>query len=550
MKKIYLKLWVTIFAGATFFLSSCSKKIDEAYTNPNAFQRVPVESLLPGIIGNFVGNSSAQGSAYGIANDGRFIGRYIQYWFTNSSGSSAPNIYDQMAGAIGASDDLGSIWAMHYYGMGQNLQRMIQWSKEEKKWDYAGVGHAILAWSWLTMTNTYGDAILKQAFEIDRYIFTYETQEEIYKECRKQAHLAISYLNQTGDNVSQANLALGDAYFYGGDREKWKKFAYSVLARSFNHLTNKSIYQPDSVIAYANLGINSVSDNATAKFQASGLSGTFNFFGPFRGNMGVLRQSRFIANLLSGTNPIFLGVTDPRAPYIIRENTNGTYRGILPNTGLSGLGTAEVPQSFWGVSSFTSTAAPGTDETCRYIFRNGSPFPIITAAEIHFMKAEAFLRKGPSFSAQARQSYIDGINASFDMLVNTPDYQNSVPAPLQITSSSRAAYFSNPLVVPAAGSLTRSHIMLQKYIAMYGYGLVETWVDLRRYHYTDLDPATGQQVYAGFTLPTLFTNNATKSVYRARPRYNSEYLYNIAALNSVGGLSLDYHTKEQWFSLP
>lgn len=88
---------------------------------------------------------------------------------------------------------------------------------------------------------------------------------------------------------------------------------------------------------------------------------------------------------------------------------------------------------------------------------------------------------------------------------------------------------------------------------MYGYGLVETWVDMRRYHYTDIDPATGQQVYVGFTPPSginLFSNNAGKLAYRARPRYNSEYLYNIAALQSVGALALDYHTKEQWFSQP
>jgi hypothetical protein len=169
------------------------------------------------------------------------------------------------------------------------------------------------------------------------------------------------------------------------------------------------------------------------------------------------------------------------------------------------------------------------------------------------MKAEAYLRKGAAFATQARQSYIDGINASFDMLMNTPDYHNNVPVAMQITSATRAAYLANPAVVPASGSLTRSHIMLQKYIAMYGWGLQETWVDMRRYHYTDIDPATGLQVYAGFTPPSgidLFTNNAGNKVYRARPRYNSEYLYNIAALNSVGGLALDYHTKEQWFSLP
>ncbi len=80
----------------------------------------------------------------------------------------------------------------------------------------------------------------------------------------------------------------------------------------------------------------------------------------------------------------------------------------------------------------------------------------------------------------------------------------------------------------------------------------ETWVDMRRYHYTDPDPvATTQQVYAGFTPPTaseLYVNNNQKLVYRARPRYNSEYLYNIPELERIGALALDYHTLPTWFA--
>jgi hypothetical protein len=124
---------------------------------------------------------------------------------------------------------------------------------------------------------------------------------------------------------------------------------------------------------------------------------------------------------------------------------------------------------------------------------------------------------------------------------------------MQITPAMKTAFLANAVVVPAAANLTLSHIMLQKYIAMYGYGLVETWVDMRRYHYTDLDPVTGQQVYADFTPPSgtdLFVNNNGKLVYRARPRYNSEYLYNVAELTRIGAIALDYNTKEQWFSQP
>lgn len=533
-----------IQAAVIVLLSSCSKKIDDAFLNPNATTRVPVETILPGIIGNMVGSSSAQGSSYGTAYDGLYIGRYVNFWATNSTNYQ----YDRLSGATGASDLFGSIWAMHYYGMGQNLGRMIDWAAEEEKWDYVGVGYAIRAWSWLTLTTMYGEAILKQAFDPSRLVFDYDSQEEMFIEARRLAHLAIENLNKTGGGVSQANLALGDEYFNGGDVNKWKKFAYSVLARSF-HLTNKGAnYQADSVVYYCNLAITSNADNAVAKFANSGISGTSNFYGQLRNNAGLLRQTSFIANLMSGANPMFPGVGDPRAPYIIRENNNGTYKGNRLVKGTDGLSVNDQPRNFWG-GLFSSTSTAANDG--RYIFQNGAPFPIITAAEIAFMKAEALWYKGDKPGALT--AYTNGINLSFDLLTGTPDYQNTVPAPMQITPAAKAAYLANPVVMPSAANLTLSHIMLQKYISQYAYGMHITWYDLRRYHYTDLDPVTGMQVYADFTLPTgsdLYPNNNGKWPYRARPRYNSEFLYNIAALDLVGGRELDYHTKEQWFSKP
>ncbi len=523
-------------------MTGCEKKIDEAFANPNASVRVPVETLLPGIIGNFVGSSAAAGSAYGIANDGLYIGRYVQYWATNSAG----NQYDQMGGATGASDILGSVWAMHYFGMGENLNKMVQWGIEEEKWDYAGVGYAIRAWSWLQLTNMYGEVILKEAFRPDQLVFKYDTQQEVYDSVRVIAHRAIAYLEKTGGQASQANLAKGDAYFYNGDVNKWKKFAYSVLARSFSHLSNKSTYNADSVIRYAQLGINANADNATAKFANTGITGTSNFYGPFRNNVGTLRQTDYITNLMNGLNTRFSGATDPRAWYMLRENTNKTIRGIKANKGSSGLAANDQPQSFWG-QPFGTATAPTSDANCRYIFKNGALFPIITASEIKFILAEAYLRKGDANAARA--AYIDGISLNFDMLTN--DFNAGVPADKVITPAMKSAFLANPVVVPTAANLTLSHIMLQKYIALYGFGMMETWVDMRRFHYVDQDPKGGQ-VYADLVMPTgidLFINNSGKYTYRARPRYNSEYLYNVAELTRLGALALDYNTMEQWFSL-
>lgn len=544
MKMIRKTLYTASALGA-LMLHSCSKKIDEAYANPNANVRQPVELLLPNVIQNMAISNTANGTLYGPQNDGQYVGRYIQFWATNTSN----NQYDQMGGATGASDILGSVWAMHYYGMGQNISRIIEWGTEEKKWDYVGVAHALRAWSWLTLTDMYGDVILKDAFNTSKLVFTYDKQEEVYEEVKRQCRLALENLNKTGDNVSQANLALGDKYFYNGDVEKWKKFTNSVMAKVFHRITNKTSYQPDSVIYYANRGIITNNDNAYVKFEGTATV-KMSFYGPTRGNIGTLRQTRFAADLFTGTNQTFSGVSDPRVWYKLRENSTGNFRGIRPVRGIGDVTPAtEQPPNFWGTTTTT-----GSNATTRYIWRDAMDWPVMTASEILFTKAEAQYLKGEKANALA--SYTEAISLDFDLL--TTKYNDNVPTARQITPAMKAAYMANPRVIPAVSDFTLSHIMLQKFIALYGWGIIETWVDMRRYHYTDLEMGTTRQVYTNFEPPApgdLFRDNMLKFVYRARPRYNSEYLYNVDALNQVGAMSgnsqvLDYHTREMWFSQP
>jgi len=543
---------VSLFWVIAFSCYSCTKKIDEAYANPNAPVRVPVEELLPQITSAMAGNYGG----HGTMNDIRYIGAYIQNWQFYLPLSN----YDQM-GYTNTSGDVGqSTWRMHYYDIGQNNVKMIEWATEEKKWDYVGVGKAIFAWSWLTLTDYYGDVILKEAFRTEQITFKYDTQDEVYAYVRQLCFEALENLNKTGDGVSQANLAKGDAYFYKGDAAKWKKFVYGILARYHNHLSNKTTYNKDSVIYYSNLSITSNADNALVSFEGSAISATNNFFGPLRGNLvgtGVtaptaIRQGSFIANLLNGTNSEFAGVADPRAWYLLRGNRNGTIKGVEPNKGQTIIDTMDRPENFWGVSQspLASNTAPANDLNCRFIFRNKAPFPIMTASEIQFMKAEAAFRKGDK--AMALAAYKEGIIQSFGLLTTT--FNVNIPANKVITDPLIAAYMSDTSVVPAsAANLTLTKIMLQKYIAMFGYGVLETWADMRRYHYADKDAQTGRQVYRDFIVPSgadLFPDNATKLVYKVRPRFNSEYVWNIKELERIGATGLDYHTQEMWFSKP
>ena len=526
---------------------SCSKKIDEAYANPNYDVKVAPEGLLPQIVASMAGNYGA----HGPMNDIRYIGAYVQ----NFAYANTLSNFDRMG--YTNTDVAQSFWRSHYYDIGQNNVRMIQWAIENKQWDYAGVGKAIFAWSWLNLTTYHGEVVLKEAFNTDQITFQYDKQEDVYTEVRKLSHEALSYLNKTGDNASQTSLAKGDAFFYKGDVSKWKKFVYGVLARSFNHLTNKADYKADSVLFYTNLAMKESTDDGLVKFTASLVSATNNMFGPFRANLGgasttsptAIRQGAFIANLMSGVNSAFPGVIDPRAIYLLRLNANNTFKGVEPNKGQAVLAANDRPENFWGVPQITANnTAPANDLNCRFIFRNDAPFPVMTATEISFMRAEAAFLKGDK--ATALVAYKDGIAKHFDLLMNY--YNTNVPAASVLTASIKANFLANPLVVPAnSADLTLSMIMLQKYIAMFGYGTFETWTDMRRYHYVDLDKTTGKQVFTDFVAPSgtgLFEDNGGKLVYRMRPRFNSEYVWNINELGRIGATQLDYHTKEQWFS--
>src|SRR4249919_3387065 len=114
MQTKYLRSIPLLAAICLFCMTSCEKKIDEAYLNPNAPVIVPVETIFPGVIGGLTAFNSNAGTNYGVQPDDVLLGRYIQYWGSTTSGEN----YVEMGGTIG-SDNTGAIWGAVYYGHGQ-----------------------------------------------------------------------------------------------------------------------------------------------------------------------------------------------------------------------------------------------------------------------------------------------------------------------------------------------------------------------------------------------------------------------------------------------
>lgn len=525
MKKIYAGLLVGLFTLG----NGCSDYLD-VNTNPNAPQDVSANLYLAPMLHWMV---------TGPQLDGRFVGAFTQEWVSTSVNLSPASTWGRM-GYDPGSDNGGEQWRDVYWNLGQNLIDMNNKATAEQRWDLLGVGLILKAWGWQAITDLHGEVIIKEAIDQSRTAFDYDTQEFAYQEIQRLLDSAIVLLQRADGAVDATYLARGDK-MYNGNRTKWLKLAWGMKAIALNHFSNKAAYNPAAVIDAVDQSFASNADDALETYPGTSTDfADYNFWGRTRNNLTLYRQTQFILNLVNGTQ--FGGVDDPRRTRMLSPSPdNLQYRGLDPNVlGFGALTTAQQPNNLFGFAGTGGTSVPG-----RYLFDDKAKIPLITYAQLQFIKAEAALRAGNQ--TLALSSYIQGISSHIDF-VNARNLDNN-QSPTQISAGEKATFLASPAIVPAV--LTMSHIMSQKYIAQWGWGHNEMWMDMRRFHYTDIDPVSGTQVFRGFTPPTnLYGDNGGKVVQRIRPRFNSEYVWNVASLEVIGGMALDYHTKPLWIIQP
>lgn len=520
MKKIYLLILAVVIST-----TGCEKYLD-VNTNPNAPQEVSANLYLAPMLHWMV--TAPQ-------YDGRFIGRYTQNWYLPSTSITT---WDRM-GYDPGSDNGAQQFREVYWTFGQNLVDMTNLAQAEERWDLLGVGQILKAWGFQVLTDMHGEIIVKEAFDQTKFAFNYDDQEYTYLEVQKLLNAAIVNLQRTDGAVNSAYLGKTDK-IYNGDRTKWLKLAYGMLALNLNHYSNKAAYKPADVIAAVDKSFASNADDALLTYPNT-QNNDINFWGRSRDNITNYRQTNFILNLMNGNQ---FGIDDPRKSKMLAASPDGLYRGLDINTiNFGALTATQRPNNFHGYAGTDGLQKPGS-----YIFDDKAKIPLMTYAQLQFIKAEAAYKMGDK--VMALTAYKNGISTHIDF-VNARNLDNG-QQPTQITAAEKTAFLASTAIVPAtAAALTLSHIMSQKYIAQWGWGHNETWMDLRRYNYTDVDPASGKQVFMGFATPTtLYADNNGKIAHRIRMRFNSEYVWNRASLEKIGGLALDFHTKPLWITQP
>jgi len=517
-----------LFAAGTLAVTASCQDYLDVNTNPNAPETVAANLYLAPMLHWMVS---------GQHWDGRCTAQFTQMLYQPGSTNAV------MGRNFASNDPCAQQWRDVYWSFGQNLIDMMDIAQREKRWDILGVGYVLKAWGWQELTDLHGEIIVKEAFDQTRLTFDYDTQEYAYEEVRRNLDSAIVYLSKTDGAVDASYMARGD-HIYNGDRTKWLKLAHGLYAINLSHYNNKkSLYKPADVIAHVDQSLASNADDALLSYPGT-QNDDRNFLGPSRGNFLSYRQTRFVVQLMDGTQ---FGARDPRISRMLVPSVgDSVYRGLDPNLNatLGSFPAAQQPLNPYGYAGSSAPAGgPGV-----YTFADKVRMPAMTYAQLQFVKAEAAYYAGNK--PLALEAYKNGISAHIDF-VNERNREDNQKV-TQISAAEKAAFLADTRVVPTdPNALTLSMIMSQKFIAEWGWAFDEQWMDMRRYHYTDNDPVTGQRVFLGFELPlTLASDNANKPIYRLLPRFNSEYVWNVPNLEKIGATALDYHTKPLWIVTP
>lgn len=501
--KTIIKTFSIIFV--VFALASCHK-LDLNY-NPVQPVTVPSNQRLPAIQANL---------AYSLYSQARFAS-YHSYYVTTRAGNSSAQTdtwnYNNIT-RMGA-------WRWHFFDVGSNIAGpagMFIRAKEDGDNNYIGVGKILLALSYLSATDVFGDMPLEQAYN-GTFNPMYDTQEKIYAGVDKMLSEGIAEL-QNVSPMARSMPSTADL-IYAGNYSKWIALAEGVRARMKLHTANFTNNYQD-LLATVNKALNGF-DDAVFKYPGkSDLAYEKNLWGPSRPNPEW--QFADIRNDLETSLPTDVlmkaltvdAVTnsfDPRLYKLTTPGPNKKYLGAKMSEGLRDLGlpSGTVYQDFANLNNGYWTA-------------DSSAYPYMIKEELYFIKAEALYYLNDLNGAW--KAYRDGVEAN---LVR-----------LGVDGGQIINFMGSTKIVQDPTKLTISDIMMQKWVALYLQA--ESWVDMRRYNYSKT--AYPDLYYPRFALAEWGGRYIQRFVYDPQ----TEYVYNPKEIERLGAKVRDWVFNKLWWA--
>jgi hypothetical protein len=392
MKKIilYCILLLTIF-----FNSGCKKFLD-VNNDPNDPADVS-EPLLLAPIETTMATTLTAGS-WTVGNYGTLT--VIEDYWTQQLALN--QIQPQFDTYKVRPDDIDQMFLTIYSSILNNSKILNEKAETNGNYSYAVISKILTAYTLGETTDAWGDLPYSQAFNGNLHA-SYDSQETIYTDIQSLLDSAIS----ENETLPAGELTPGaDDFIYNGNMSKWEKFAYTLKARYYMHLTKAPGHtaSAQATLALAALQHGFASNADEANFSA--YSNSAGSESPWNENInagqgGVVMASTFVNNLIAKN--------DPRLPIMcstdsfqyaddgtITSDTLGTYVGRV----IGSAPAADFTVAYSTVNNFYS--APQ------------APLSIVSYSEALFLQAEATLIT--SGSAAANPSYTAGIISNMKKL--------------------------------------------------------------------------------------------------------------------------------------
>ena len=438
MKIFHHKKFTGAVLGFALILSgaSCKKSFyTGANINPNAPEP---SSIIPSVM-----LSTVEGAiAYSIGGDfSRFSSLNLQQ--TKGVSRQAQGYYTY----VYTSQDFDNAWANTYTAVLENNKVLQDISDARKFHAYSGVARILKAFMLQTAVDTWGSIPYSDALQgNDQLQPKYDTDEGLYDTVTNLLTAAIAELNNAD---AGALVPGGEDFIYGGDTDKWIKFAHAIQGRIYLHQSKGNAAMAAKALAEFSQSFTENADNATFRFQAT--DNGANPWYQFNTQRGDISFSQ------GGTATKMIALHDPRLPILI-----------------------------------DTLKADGEDGLLYYGNQDG-PVELISFDEVMFASAELTLRNGGTVG-DAQAFYKTAIDSNMTKLgVSRPDIDT---------------YLATNGTLPGSTDAAIAQIVTQAYLGLYLNP--EAWTTWRRTGSPALTPVAGSGVPRRLLYPqTEYSYNKT-----------------------------------------
>jgi len=478
-------------------------------------------------------------------------------------------------GAVYAASDFsfveGTSWTEFYANLPAMNQMLTTMAKSPDSATYTNaiaMVKVLRAYQALELTNLYGDIPYSKAGKAfsgstTDLVVPYDKQQQVYLSCLADLTWAVNHFTTTGTQFSFGS----NEFLLGNDIGQWKKFANSLRLRYALTIYDKDNADAGPIIANAMSDPSLLLTDPVAdvvglsqtnipgiSFDISGAGRGFFFHQESRARMGSTLWNLFSNN----NNTDGTGIFDLRCNIFFERNgdTTGNH-GIgkwvpypqNPVTPISDGGDPYNTKRDADNEGWTSNKTGNLYSDYNYYWgRDGiisgstgaCPEIFISAAEVHFLKAEAYAKGAgvAQSSASAQTEYEAGVTASLtfwkNMAFNSSIWVVNKPTSATPTNAEISAVLTNPKVAWNASNAI-SLIYAQEWVDLFRQPWV-AWTLMRR---------TGNATPADTNNPAGYTQN-----YGTLQRYQypaDEHQFNTANWNAATGGS-DLTSTKIWLA--